>query len=235
MYSLTLLQNPSQPKELPPFTCDCGWTTANKRRLAMKNDKNELINPLPITIPNIVWDDLLYSDKEKIINSVKLNYTVTYYHTEHRYKKDISTSDNYVTTTDGIDNDTYVNSFSDTDVIKIEEIDSSVKGSRYMYTISSIFSRATSERGVINIDNPVPDIIPCNIWNNLPDVLKEEITKAASRKNNYSVVIDKRLNISFNPNENTITIHCGSGTVGHTDTYDAKRGVFIRGTVSQGI
>jgi len=187
----------------------------------MKKDKNEnntseLKNPLPDTIPNIVWDDLLYSDKEKILNAVKLKYTVTYYHTERRHKKGFTTN-----TTVNDTEDTYVNSFSDTDVIKIEETNG-------FTTVTSLYSRATSERGITNYENHVPDIIPSDIWNNLPDVLKEEIIKAANRKNNHSAVIeDPRFNISYNPDKDTITIHSGSGTVGYTDTYDAKRGVLI--------
>jgi hypothetical protein len=174
----------------------------------------------------------LYYNNEKIINAVKSNYTVNYYHTDRRNKKDRTTSDNFVSTKDGIDTDTYVNSISDTDVIKIEEIDSNVKGSCYMCTISSIYSRATSERGIINIENSVPDIIPCNIWNNMPDVLKEEIIKGESHKNKHS---DYRFNIYYDSDEYTISIHSGSGTIGYTDTYDAKRGVLICGTVSHGL
>ena len=199
-----------------------------------KNEKNtsELINPLPDTIPNIVWDDLLYSDKEEILNAVKSNYTITYYHTERQHKKDISLSDDSeesnVSTTGNTDTYPHVNCYSDTDVIKIEKTNG-------LTTVSSIYSRATSERGVINIENPVSDIIPYDIWNNLPDVLKEEIIKAASQENNHSVVINPPFNIGYNPDEGTISIHSGSGTVSYTDTYDAKRGVLLCGTVSHGL
>jgi len=75
--------------------------------------------------------------------------------------------------------------------------------------------------------NPVQDIIPCDIWNNLPDVLKEKIIEAANIKNNYSFAIKRCSNIGYNPDKDTITIHRGSGTVSYIDTYDAKRGVLI--------
>jgi len=80
--------------------------------------------------------------------------------------------------------------------------------------------------------NPVPDIIPSDIWNNLPDALKEEIIKGEGRKNNHS---DYRFNIYYDPDEDTISIHSGSGTVSHTDTYDVKRGVFKPCTASYGL
>jgi hypothetical protein len=125
---------------------------------AIENTANELKNPLPDKIPNIVWDDLLSSENKKNFDAIEKKYSINYFHTERRPKKD------------GYD--------SDYDVIEIKKDDSKDEKKNWILRYRSdmsIYSRTTSERGKIIIDNPVPEIIPCHIWNNLPNVLKEKI------------------------------------------------------------
>ena len=225
---------------------------------AIENNTSELINPLPNIIPNIVWDDLFVSQKDEIIDAVKSDYTVTYYHTARRHKKDESLLYNLdkinITTplhkdnisNDKIDEDRLLP--EDIDVIKIEEKSKESIGTLYE---TRIYSRATSERGILKLENPVPDIIPLNIWNNLPDVLKEEIIEGEDRKKNNSD--EFYFNISYNPDfdvetdmlyraiekrikahdgvKDTITISSGWFFCrGSTSIYDAKRGLLIDGT-----
>jgi hypothetical protein len=174
-------------------------------------EESKLLNPLPNIIPDIVWDDLLESEKIRIIEAVEKKYTVTYYHTDRQS--------------------------SDNDVIEIKEIITfGGEKERSCYSVSTIYSRATSERGIIKAENPVPDIIPCDIWNNLPDVLKEKIIEGKRKTDRHrGSYFDYRFTISYDPDENKIYINTGGGFIFYTDIYDAKRGVQIDGIVMKGI
>jgi hypothetical protein len=182
---------------------------------AIENTANELKNPLPDKIPNIVCDDLLPSEKTKIFEVIENKYSITYYHTERHSKKD---------------------DFADTDVIKIDK-DSS-ESANVQNTFDQydpfwplyIYSMATSERGKIKLANPVPEIIPCHIWNNLPDVLKEEIDasiKYRDYKNYHHCRID------YFPDKNILGIYKSTGDdhfrtlSSHAVKYDSKRGVLL--------
>lgn len=120
-----------------------------------------LANPLRKAIPDTVWNDLEYKDKVKIINAIKTGKVVTYFHTDRRDSR-IFTEDTDII---GIDLDADKNSF------KREE--NSLPGI-LSKAGEMILSRATAERGIVKIENPVPEIIPCDVWNNLPDVAKEK-------------------------------------------------------------
>jgi hypothetical protein len=160
----------------------------------MERNTSELKNPLPDKIPDIVWDDLLYSEKEQIIDAVKLSYNITYFHTKRQPERE--------------------RTLADTGVIEIGD-----------YAVSCIYSRATSERGITKLDNPVMNIIPCNIWNNLPDVLKEEIIKGINYNNEHDGY--DKFSCSYSSYENKISIGYGCFGNWKIDKYDAKRGVFI--------
>jgi hypothetical protein len=190
----------------------------------IENNASELKNPLPDKIPNIVWDDLLHSSKMTILGAIEKNYIINYFHTE-RKPKEIEKNCSEHLLKDRIDHPL------DTDVIEIEEVcseDVQKYGYPGMFDICSIYSRATSERGVIRLDNPIPDIIPCDIWNNLPDVLKETIinTKNQAEYNEKSVFYFS-YKISYCPHENTIIIYWHHHFDSFTHTYDAKRGILI--------
>ncbi|MDR2718201.1 MAG: hypothetical protein LBB89_09075 [Treponema sp.] len=144
-------------------------------------EESKLLNSLPNIIPDIVWDDLLESEKIRIIEAVEKKYT---------------------------------------DVIEIK------KNAHGYSSVSTIYSMATSERGIIKAENPVPDIIPCDIWNNLPDVLKEEIIEGKTGRHRGSY-FGYRFTISYDPDKNTINISRGSVLSSRTYIYDAKRGVGI--------
>jgi hypothetical protein len=177
-----------------------------------ENNTNELLNPRPKTIPNIVWDNLNYSQKEEIINAVKLNYTITYYHTGHRGEKDIKLSD------DSKKRMPYTGlEPEDTDVIEIIGVDSSVKESVPVFSIQIIYSKATSDHESRKLENPEKDIIPYYTWDNLHDIHKQEIINI---KNNLN---DNNFEISYNPEEGTIAIHFNIDLVGYIYIYDAKQ------------
>ena len=180
----------------------------------MERNDGILTNPLPNTIPGIVWDDLPDSEKIKIFDAIKLRYSITYRHAERRPKGE--------------------RNLADTDVIEIREYDSENGRKASSYAVSRLYSRATSERRITTLDNPVPDIIPCDIWNNLPDVLKEEIVEGKNYCRKHEG--DYRFNVSYSPDENTIVIEQGHFMGRHcTNKYDAKRGVYINGIVSYGL
>jgi len=179
-----------------------------------ENNTSELINPLPNTIPNIVWDNLIDSQKEEILNAVKLNYTITYYHTGHRGKKDIFLSDDSK-------KDIPFEEFEpeDTDVIEIINVDSSNKESCSVFSVSRIYSKVTSNRGNKELENPAKDIIPYNTWDNLHDMYKKEIINQKNIFKNYN------FEISYNPEEDTIAIHFQRDLFGYLYIYNAKRGI----------
>jgi hypothetical protein len=230
-----ILQDQHRPGKLPPTAFDCGWNhgkskeSSAMKKSIMEGNANEIINPLPNTIPDIVWDDLLYSEKIKILDAVKLRYDITYFHTERRHQNNIETL-----------NEAYKNKLVrnrcsiDTDVIKIEEYDSENVQKTSGYAISCIYSRVTSERGITKLDNPVMETIPCNIWNNLPDVLKEEIVEGKNYCKKHEG--DYNFNVSYSPNENKISIGHGHFMGRYSiDNYDAKRGVYIDGILINGL
>ena len=179
-----------------------------------ENNTSELINPLPNTIPNIVWDNLIDSQKEEILNAVKLNYTITYYHTGHRGKKDIFLSDDSK-------KDIPFEEFEpeDTDVIEIINVDSSNKESCSVFSVPRIYSKVTSNRGNKELENPAKDIIPYNTWDNLHDMYKKEIINQKNIFKNYN------FEISYNPEEDTIAIHFQRDLFGYLYIYNAKRGI----------
>jgi hypothetical protein len=129
-----------------------------------------LANPLREVIPDTVWNDLEYKDKVKIINAIKTGKVVTYFHTDRKDSRRFTEDTDII----GIDLDADKNSF------KIEEKSLSGILSK-TGEMKMILSRATAERGIVKIENPVPEIIPCDVWNNLPDVAKEEFVEKTEK------------------------------------------------------
>jgi len=142
-----------------------------------------------------------------------LRYNITYFHTERRPKGE--------------------RNLADSDVIEIRECDFENGEKASCYAVSRLYSRATSERGITTLDNPIQDIIPCGIWNNLPDVLKEEIVEGENYCKKHEG--DYKFNVKYSPDENKISIGHGHFMGRYCiNQYDAKRGVYIDGIVMHG-
>jgi hypothetical protein len=181
-------------------------------------------------IPDAVWNDLVYSDKAKVIDAVKTGATVNYFHTDRKPK---------------IEKDQYKLP-SDTDVISIKtskDLSPLNSTSKNVFKGDFIFLRTTSERGIKKINNPAPRKIPRDIWYKLPDVAKENFSSIIKIHRILQILIfNYRFEISYYPmrsinpwhlpnDKDMIFIHISSGIPlayhSSTDVYDAKNGLLI--------
>jgi hypothetical protein len=126
--------------------------------------KTGMKNPVPDIIPVIVWNELEDEEKLEINNAVKSGCHISYCHTGRTQRKEAKEHESkFETETPGDSSADYP---LDADVITI-------KGDKE--TDKNIILRAICERNIKKIDNPVPDSIPEAVWQQLPDVFKEEL------------------------------------------------------------